>query len=63
MTAMLTVRPAGPGDASDICALLNAVDMIEIGRPETDLGTVEADLRHPDVDLATDTWLAFEGAG
>ncbi|MFG2980509.1 GNAT family N-acetyltransferase [Streptomyces sp. NPDC048258] len=61
MTAMLTVRPAGPGDASDICALLNAVDMIEIGRPETDLGTVEADLHHPDVDLATDSWLAFQG--
>ncbi|MFD3697335.1 GNAT family N-acetyltransferase [Streptomyces sp. NPDC058646] len=61
MTAMLTVRPAGPGDASDICALLNAVDMIEIGRPETDLGTVEADLHHPGVDLATDSWLAFHG--
>ncbi|MEU9373937.1 GNAT family N-acetyltransferase [Streptomyces sp. NPDC048255] len=61
MTAMLTVRPAGPGDASDICALLNAVDVIEIGRPETDLGTVEADLHHPDVDLATDSWLAFHG--
>ncbi|MBT2542840.1 GNAT family N-acetyltransferase [Streptomyces sp. ISL-44] len=60
MTAMLTVRPAGPGDASDICALLNAVDVIEIGRPETDLGTVEADLNHPDVDLATDSWLAFQ---
>ncbi|MEU9147149.1 GNAT family N-acetyltransferase [Streptomyces sp. NPDC048349] len=60
MTAMLTVRPAGPGDASDICALLNAVDLIEIGRPETDLGTVEADLHHPDVDLATDSWLAFQ---
>ncbi len=60
MTAMLTVRPAGPGDASDICALLNAVDMIEIGRPETDLGTVEADLHHPDVDLARDSWLAFQ---
>ncbi|MER7461960.1 GNAT family N-acetyltransferase [Streptomyces sp. NPDC097981] len=58
---MLTVRPAGPGDASDICALLNAVDVIEIGRPETDLGTVEADLHHPDVDLAKDSWLAFEG--
>ncbi|WP_411102058.1 GNAT family N-acetyltransferase [Streptomyces sp. cmx-4-9] len=61
MTAMLTVRPAGPGDASDICALLNAVDRIEIGRPETGLGTVEADLNHPDVDLATDSWLAFHG--
>ncbi|WP_369777902.1 GNAT family N-acetyltransferase [Streptomyces sp. R33] len=55
------VRPAGPGDASDICALLNAVDVFEIGRPETDLGTVEADLHHPDVDLAKDSWLAFEG--
>ncbi|MFD9357642.1 GNAT family N-acetyltransferase [Streptomyces sp. NPDC060031] len=59
MTTTLTVRPAGPGDAADICALLNAVDVIEIGRPETDLGTVEADLLHPDVDLATDSWLAF----
>ncbi|MDJ0385431.1 GNAT family N-acetyltransferase [Streptomyces sp. G-G2] len=58
---MLTVRPAGPGDAGDICALLNTIDRIEIGRPETGLGTVEADLNHPDVDLATDSWLAFEG--
>ncbi|WP_030776350.1 GNAT family N-acetyltransferase [Streptomyces sp. NRRL F-2664] len=56
----ITVRPAGPGDATDICALLNAVDVIETGRPETDLGTVEADLNAPDVDLATDSWLAFE---
>ncbi|MET9604612.1 GNAT family N-acetyltransferase [Streptomyces sp. NPDC006512] len=61
MTDLLTVRPAGPGDASDICALLNAVDVIEIGRPETDLAAVEADLHHPDVDLATDSWLAFRG--
>lgn len=60
-TDTLTVRPAGPGDARDICALLNAVDLVEIGRPETDLGTVEADLNHPDVDLATDSWLAFQG--
>lgn len=56
----LTVRPAGPGDAADICALLNAVDVIEIGRPETDLGTVESDLNAPDVDLATDSWLAHQ---
>ncbi|MFF4454644.1 GNAT family N-acetyltransferase [Streptomyces goshikiensis] len=55
------VRPAGPGDAADICALLNAVDVAEIGRPETDLAAVEADLNHPDVDLATDSWLAFQG--
>ncbi|MEV6689386.1 GNAT family N-acetyltransferase [Streptomyces sp. NPDC051130] len=61
MTDTLTVRPAGPGDAADICALLNAVDVIEIGRPETDLGSVEADLHHPRVHLATDSWLAFRG--
>ncbi len=61
MTDVMTVRPAGPSDASDICALLNAVDVIEIGRPETDLGVVEADLNHPEVDLATDSWLAFQG--
>ncbi|MEU8433605.1 GNAT family N-acetyltransferase [Streptomyces sp. NPDC029216] len=60
-TDTLTVRPAGPGDALDICALLNAVDVIEIGRPETDLGSVEADLNHPGVDLAADSWLAFRG--
>ncbi|MFF5702171.1 GNAT family N-acetyltransferase [Streptomyces sp. NPDC012794] len=60
MTDTLTVRPAGPGDAADICALLNAVDVIEIGRPETGLGSVEADLNHPEVDLATDSWLAFQ---
>ncbi|WP_371676816.1 GNAT family N-acetyltransferase [Streptomyces sp. NBC_01276] len=59
MRDTLTVRPAGPGDASDICALLNAVDVIEIGRPETDLGTALADLNHPRVDLATDSWLAL----
>ncbi|MFF4846608.1 GNAT family N-acetyltransferase [Streptomyces sp. NPDC001194] len=59
----LTVRPAGPGDASDICALLNAVDLIEIGRPESDLAAVEADLHHPGIDLAKDSWLAFEGGG
>lgn len=61
MSDKLTVRPAGPGDAGDICGLLNAVDMIEIGRPETDLAAVEADLNHPEVDLAKDSWLAFEG--
>ncbi|MFZ3500140.1 GNAT family N-acetyltransferase [Streptomyces sp. 5.8] len=57
---MLTVRPAGPSDAEDICGLLNTIDRIEIGRPETDLAAVEADLHHPDVDLVADSFLAFE---
>ncbi|MEV6651280.1 GNAT family N-acetyltransferase [Streptomyces sp. NPDC051219] len=57
---MLTVRPAGPGDAREICGLLNEIDTIEIGRPETDLHSVEADLSHPEADLAGNSWLAFE---
>ncbi|MFI9766243.1 GNAT family N-acetyltransferase [Streptomyces sp. NPDC052415] len=53
------VRPAGLTDAPAITELLNQVDLIEIGRPETDLHTVEADLRHPEADLARNSWLAF----
>ncbi|WP_228974413.1 GNAT family N-acetyltransferase [Streptomyces sp. DH12] len=59
--APCAVRPATSGDASLICALLNEIDTIETGRPETDLHSVEADLRHPEVDLALDSWLAFDG--
>ncbi|MFI9155298.1 GNAT family N-acetyltransferase [Streptomyces sp. NPDC053367] len=55
-----TVRPATLADAPVITELLNAVDLIEIGRPETDLHTVEADLKHPDADLERDSWLAFD---
>ncbi|MGW3246255.1 hypothetical protein [Streptomyces sp. NPDC001070] len=40
-----TVRPAVLGDAPAICELLDAIDVMEIGRPETDLGTVETELR------------------
>ncbi|WP_424211980.1 GNAT family N-acetyltransferase [Streptomyces sp. BI20] len=57
---MLTVRPAGPGDARDICALLNRVDLLETGRPATDPATVTADLNHPGTDLALDSWLALD---
>ncbi|MET9834397.1 GNAT family N-acetyltransferase [Streptomyces sp. NPDC006385] len=53
------LRPAGLSDAAAITDLLNEVDRIEIGRPETDLHTVEADLKRPDVDLERDSWLAF----
>lgn len=55
------LRPATLADAPVITDLLNAVDLIEIGRGETDLHTVEADLRHPGTDLARDSWLAFDG--
>ncbi|MGV9316023.1 GNAT family N-acetyltransferase [Streptomyces sp. NPDC003691] len=55
----LSVRPAVPGDAEAICALLNAVDVIEVGKPETDLVEVTADLTHPEADLPNNSWLGF----
>jgi GNAT superfamily N-acetyltransferase len=54
------VRPATLADAPAITDLLNEIDRIEIGRPETDQHTVEADLKHPETDLARDSWLAFD---
>ncbi|MGW1276906.1 GNAT family N-acetyltransferase [Streptomyces tsukubensis] len=55
----LVVRPAVPADAEAICALLNAVDVIEVGKPETDLVSVRADLSHPEADLPNNSWLGF----
>ncbi|GHG99826.1 GNAT family N-acetyltransferase [Streptomyces lanatus] len=55
------LRPAGLTDAAAITDLLNAIDRIEIGRPETDLHTVEADLKRPDIALESDSWLVFDG--
>ncbi|MCM2389105.1 GNAT family N-acetyltransferase [Streptomyces albipurpureus] len=57
----LIVRPAVPGDAAEICRLLNAVDLAEIGRAETDQHEVEADLSHPEAALEENSWLAFRG--
>ncbi|MEU9556298.1 GNAT family N-acetyltransferase [Streptomyces fumanus] len=54
------LRPATLDDAPALTALLNEIDRIEIGRPETDQHTVEADLKHPDRDLARDSWVAVE---
>lgn len=56
----ITVRPAAPEDAPVICDLLNAVDVVELGRPETDLATVESSLVHPEADLERNSWPAFE---
>ncbi|MGW0875643.1 GNAT family N-acetyltransferase [Streptomyces sp. NPDC002740] len=55
------LRPAALVDAPAVTGLLNEIDLVEIGRPETDLHTVEADLRHPETDLERDSWLAFDG--
>lgn len=57
----LTVRPATPDDATPVCALLNEVDLLEIGRADTELAEIQADLKHPEVDLEHDSWLLFEG--
>ncbi|MEU8728361.1 GNAT family N-acetyltransferase [Streptomyces tendae] len=54
------LRPATLADAPAITALLNEIDRIEIGRPETDQHTVEADLKHQQTDLTQDSWLALD---
>ncbi|MBZ3905345.1 GNAT family N-acetyltransferase [Streptomyces griseiscabiei] len=57
----LTVRPATLADAEAVCALLNEIDVLEVGRAETELGEVQADLKHPEADLERDSWLLFDG--
>ncbi|MFC8036633.1 GNAT family N-acetyltransferase [Streptomyces griseoincarnatus] len=56
-----SIRPATPADAVAVTALMNRVDELEIGRPESDLHTVLADLEHPDTDLERDSWLVPDG--
>ncbi|MFE2635392.1 hypothetical protein ACFXKF_11505 [Streptomyces scopuliridis] len=56
----LFIRPATLDDAPAVYELLNAIDTIEIGRPETGLNEVEAGLGHPEVRLARDSWPAYE---
>jgi len=56
----LTVRPATLDDAAVVCALLNEIDLLEVGRADTELTEVQADLKHPEVDLQHDSWLLFD---
>jgi ribosomal protein S18 acetylase RimI-like enzyme len=58
----LSVRPATPDDAAKVCALLCEIDLLEIGRADTELSEIQADLKHPEVDLEHDSWLLFDGA-
>jgi mycothiol synthase len=55
------LRPAVLTDAPVITELLNEIDRIEIGQGETDLHTIEADLKQPGTDLERDSWLVFDG--
>jgi ribosomal protein S18 acetylase RimI-like enzyme len=57
----LTVRPATSADAAAVCALLNEIDLLEVGRADTELTEVQADLRHAEVDLEHDSWLLSDG--
>ncbi|MEU6708307.1 GNAT family N-acetyltransferase [Streptomyces wuyuanensis] len=57
----ITVRPATLDDADAVCALLNEIDLLEIGRADTSLTEVQADLKHPEVNLERDSWLLFDG--
>ncbi|BAJ26934.1 MULTISPECIES: GNAT family N-acetyltransferase [Kitasatospora] len=59
----MTVRPAELEDAAAVCALLNQVDEIEIGRAETELGEVSEELARSEVDLARDSWLLHDADG
>ncbi|KOT42648.1 acetyltransferase [Streptomyces caelestis] len=54
-------RPAALTDAPAVTELLNKIDEIEIGRPETDLHIVEAELKRPGTDLERDSWLIRDG--
>ncbi|MFI6938034.1 GNAT family N-acetyltransferase [Streptomyces sp. NPDC050418] len=56
----VTVRPATLDAAAAACALVNEVDVLEGGRSETDPAEVLADWKHPEVDLARDSWLLHE---
>ncbi|MFC7220175.1 GNAT family N-acetyltransferase [Streptomyces polyrhachis] len=58
-----TVRAATVQDAQLVCELLNEIDTLEIGHPETELADVLADLGKPDADLEHNSWLAFEDTG
>ncbi|NBM17510.1 GNAT family N-acetyltransferase [Streptomyces sp. GC420] len=55
-----SLRPVTLADAPAVTALLNEIDRIEIGRPETELHSVESELKHPEVDLEKDSWLVVE---
>ncbi|MHA5051307.1 GNAT family N-acetyltransferase [Streptomyces sp. SD15] len=57
----LTVRPATLDDAAAVCTLLNEIDLLEIGREETELTEIQSDLKHPEVDLERDSWLLLDG--
>ena len=64
MTALatgLSIRPATLDDIPPITALINAVDVDDIGRGVYTEEETRQDLTAPGTDLARSSWLAFEG--
>jgi mycothiol synthase len=58
----LTVRPATLGDVPSITALVNAVDVDDIGRGVYTEDETRQDLTAPGADLPRSSWLAFTGS-
>ncbi|WP_461009482.1 GNAT family N-acetyltransferase [Streptomyces capparidis] len=59
----ITVRAATLDDAPAIRDLINTVDTIELGAPETGTEEVVRELTRPGTAMATDTWLAYAPGG
>ncbi|MEG8279878.1 GNAT family N-acetyltransferase [Streptomyces sp. AHA2] len=59
----ITIRPATPEDAAEICELINKIDVIETGEPDTEVGEVVRDMTLSGTRPETDTWLSYDTDG
>ncbi|MDG9711403.1 GNAT family N-acetyltransferase [Streptomyces sp. DH10] len=59
----ITIRPATLKDAAEICELINKIDVIETGEPETEVAEVVRDMTLAGTQPETDTWLSLDADG
>ncbi|MGW9438088.1 GNAT family N-acetyltransferase [Streptomyces sp. NPDC055607] len=59
----MTIRPATVEDADAICELINKINVVEIGEPETEAAEVVRDMTLSGTTPETDTWLSFDADG
>ncbi|MFD8154364.1 GNAT family N-acetyltransferase [Streptomyces sp. NPDC059720] len=59
----LTLRPATLEDAAEICDLINKIDVIETGAPDTEPAEVVRDMTLSGTRPETDTWLSYDTDG